>query len=168
MRVKLVVMTLMVFFCTQSLFALTGREIMDKSNELKEPDTMITRSLMIIHKGKRVREKEFEMMRKKYSDGEDKSLASFIRPTKMKFLMHTHKDAENDQWLRMSSGKVKRIAGADRSGSFMNSHFTYEDMDQWGSIKIDDYNYKNLGDGKANDDDCYLVEAVAKDKTNKK
>ncbi len=166
MKVKLVMSIVLLFFFSQTVcWALTGREIMDKSDELIiEPDTSKMRSVMYIHKGKRKLEKEFETIMKKFPDGEDKSLTSFIRPTKMKFLMHAHKNKDDDQWLRLSSGKVKRIAGSNKGGAAFNSHFSYEDM---GSRNIDDANYKNLGDKKTNGFDCYLVEAVPKDKKDK-
>jgi len=141
--------------------AFTGREIMDMTRDLAEPDTALSRIVMVIHKGKRVREKEFEIMTKKFGDDENKTLVSFIRPTKIKLLTHTRKGKEDDQWLRLSSGKIKRIAGSDKGKPFVNSHITYEDM---GSRNLDDYDYTYLGDADINGFDCYQVKAVSKEK----
>jgi hypothetical protein len=152
---------LMLLFLAPSLGAYTGREIMDMTRDLVEPETASSRIVMVIHKGKRVLEKEFEIMTKKFGDDESKTLVSFIRPTKIKLLTHTRKEKEDDQWLRLSSGKIKRIAGSDKGKTFVNSHITYEDM---GSRDLDDYEYTYLGDVDIHGFDCYQVEAVSKKK----
>ncbi|TFG38523.1 MAG: outer membrane lipoprotein-sorting protein, partial [Syntrophobacterales bacterium] len=69
---------------------------------------------------------------------------------------------DDDQWLRLSSGKIKRIASSDKGKAFVNSHFYYEDL---GSRNIDEYDYKLLGEGKAVGEDCYKVEAIKKEGT---
>lgn len=157
MKVKLVVACLMALLLCQPVYALTGREVMDKSDALSQPDTAKSKILMLIHKGGKVIEKEFMLQMKKYDNDEDKALISFIRPTKIKLLMHSHKGKDDDQWLRLSSGKVKRIVSSGRDKPFVNSHFYYEDLT---SIDIDDYAYKLLGEEKAVDADCYKVEGV--------
>lgn len=151
---------LFLIFFYQSLFALTGREIMDKSDALPTPKSMKGKLLMFIHKGGRVLEKEFDTLMKEVR-GNDRVLMSFVRPTRIKLLTHAKKGQDDDMWLRLSSGKVKRIAATDMDKAFVNSHFYYEDMQ---SREIDDYNYKYLGDGKASGEDCYKVETIKKTK----
>ena len=114
---------------------------------------------MLIYKGGRIVEKAFESRTKKFKDGEDKMLISFTKPTKIKLLTHTHRGRDDDQWLRLSSGKIKRIASSDKGKPFVNSHLYYEDI---GSRDIDDYSYKLLGDAEALEFDCYAVESVKK------
>ncbi len=157
MKVKIVVACLMALLLCQPVYALTGREIMDKSDALLQPDTAKSKILMLIHKGGKVIEKEFMLQMKKFDNDEDKALISFIRPTKIKLLTHSHKGRDDDQWLRLSSGKVKRIVSSGRDKPFVNSHFYYEDLT---SIDIDDYAYKLLGEEKAVKVDCYKVEGV--------
>jgi hypothetical protein len=94
---------------------------------------------------------------KKFENDEDKALIEFKKPTQIKLLTHSHKGKDDDQWLRLSSGKVKRIVSSGRDKPFVNSHFYYEDLT---SIDIDDYVYQLLGEGKAADADCYMVEGV--------
>lgn len=150
-------------FC-QSVFALsglamTGREIMEKSDALTEPNTAKSKILMLIHKGGQVQEKEFLLQMKQFDNDEDKAIIEFTRPTQIKLLTHSHKGADDDQWLRLSSGKVKRIVSSGRDKPFVNSHFYYEDLT---SVDIDDYDYKLLGEEKAVGEDCYKVEGVKK------
>jgi outer membrane lipoprotein-sorting protein len=142
--------------------AFSGREIMDKSEALKQPDTVKASVVMTIYKGDTVQEKEFEMTGKK-SGKDDKVLITFTKPTKIKFLTHTHKKGDDDQWLMLTSGKVKRIASSERDQAFVNSHLYYEDMK---SRDIDGYNYQLIGEAKAVGEDCYKVEATPKDAGN--
>ncbi|MBW2558630.1 MAG: outer membrane lipoprotein-sorting protein [Deltaproteobacteria bacterium] len=157
MKLRFLLTILFVLFLSTPLFALTGREIMEKNDALPEAKTAVSDVLMEIYKGGRVTEKQFESRTKKFQDGEDKLLISFTRPTRIKLLTHTHKGGDDDQWLRLSSGKMKRIAASDKGKLFVNSHLYYEDI---GSRDIDDYGYKLLEDAKAVGFDCYAVEAV--------
>jgi len=157
MKVKIVFTCLLVLMMCQPLYAMTGREIMEKSDALPEPDTAKSKILMLIHKGSKVLEKEFTLQMKQFDNDEDKALISFIRPTQIKLLTHSHKGKDDDQWLRLSSGKIKRIVSTGRDKPFVNSHFYYEDLT---SIDIDDYAYKLLGEGNAVGEDCYKVEGV--------
>ncbi len=132
---------------------------MEKNDALPEAKTAMSDVLMLIHKGGRITEKQFESRSKKFQDNEDKLLISFTRPTRIKLLTHAHEGSDDDQWLRLSSGKIKRIASSDKGKPFVNSHFYYEDI---GSRDIDDYRYKLLEDAKAVGSDCYAVEAIKK------
>ena len=159
MKVKSCVIILVVLFFYTALFALTGREIIDKSDALPEPNTGETTVLMFIHKGGRVLEKEFEGIAKKFSSGEEKMLISFVRPTRIKLLTHSHKNRDDDQWLRLSSGRVKRIATTEKDKPFVHSHFYYEDLQ---SRDIDEYDYQYIGDGQAAGFSCYKVQSIKK------
>ncbi|MBW2630506.1 MAG: outer membrane lipoprotein-sorting protein [Deltaproteobacteria bacterium] len=162
MKTKFFLTIFLVFFLAQPLFALTGRDVMEKNDALPESKTVVSSVLMQIHKGGRVMEKEFESRTKKFKDDEDKSLISFTKPTKIKLLTHTHMGRDDDQWLRLSSGKIKRIAASDKGKPFVNSHFYYDDIS---SRNIDDYTYLLLGDGEAAGSDCYRVEATRQNGT---
>jgi hypothetical protein len=136
--------------------AFSGREIMERNDALPEADTSKSLLKMFIHKRGRIIEKEFEIKAQNDENGEDKTLISFIRPTQIKLLTHSHKHRDDDQWLRLTSGKIKRIASADRGKSFVNSHFYYEDLT---SRDIDEYEYRYIGDETVTGEKCYLVEA---------
>ena len=157
MKLRFLLTILFVLLLSSPLFALTGREILEKNDALPEAETAISEVQMLIHKGGRILEKQFESISKKFEDGEDKLLISFTKPTKIKLLTHAHKENDDDQWLRLSSGKIKRIASSDKGKPFVNSHLYYEDI---GSRDIDDYSYKLLGEEKAVGFDCYAVETI--------
>jgi len=76
-------------------------------------------------------------------DDGDKSLLIFDNPKDVKdtaFLTHSHKKGDDDQWLFLPALKrVKRISSSNRSGSFMGSEFSYEDL---ASHEVEKYTYK--------------------------
>lgn len=60
------------------------------------------------------------------------------------FLSITHRTKDDDQWLYLPVLKrVKRIASSNRSGPFMGSEFTYEDLS---SPEVEKYEYVYLRD----------------------
>jgi len=150
-------LTLMLLLAAPPLFAMSGREIMEKSEDLPRATTAAAKMLMKIHKGGRVIEKEFIIQTKQLEGGADKALISFIRPTKLKLLTHSHKERPDDQWLCLSSGRIKRVVASGRGKPFVNSHFYYEDLT---AVDIDDYQFELIGEGEAAGAPCYRVEAL--------
>jgi len=78
---------------------------------------------------------------------EDKALSYFDHPPDVKgtaLLTFSHKSASDDQWLYLPALKrVKRIASDDKSGSFMGSEFSYEDI---AAQIVEKYTYQYLRD----------------------
>jgi len=98
------------------------------------------------------------------NDG-DKSLTIFDQPRDVKgtaFLSFSHINKADDQWLYLPAlGRVKRISSRNKSGPFMGSEFSYEDM---GSFEIDKYTYKYLKEEPCGDLTCFVVESYPVDK----
>ncbi|MDA3870642.1 MAG: outer membrane lipoprotein-sorting protein [Gammaproteobacteria bacterium] len=92
------------------------------------------------------------------NDG-DKSLSIFDQPADIKgtaFLTFSHALEPDDQWLYLPSLKrVKRINSKNKSGPFMGSEFSYEDI---ASQEVAKYTYKYLRDETLNGIDCYVIE----------
>ncbi len=101
-------------------------------------------------------------------DGDgDKSLTIFDTPRDVKgtvFLTYTHKVGDDDQWLYLPALKrVKRISSRNKSGSFMGSEFSYEDI---ASQEIEKYTYKWIRDEMYLDRECFVIERYPVDKKN--
>ncbi len=100
------------------------------------------------------------------NDG-DKSLSIFDSPKDVKgtaFLNYTHKVGDDDQWLYLPALKrVKRISSRNKSGSFMGSEFSYEDI---ASQEIEKYSYKWQKDEEYEGMDCFVMERYPVDKKN--
>ena len=94
----------------------------------------------------------------------DKSLFMFDQPRDVQgtaLLTHAHVDTQDDQWLYLPALKrVKRISAARRSGSFMGSEFSYEDMS---SPEVEEYTHKYLRDESCGELTCTVTEQVPLD-----
>jgi outer membrane lipoprotein-sorting protein len=91
----------------------------------------------------------------------DKSISVFDKPVDVKgtsFLSHTHVLTPDDQWLYLPALKrVKRISSANKSGPFMGSEFSYEDLS---SQEIEKYKYKHLADEELNGRAVFKIERI--------
>ncbi len=101
-------------------------------------------------------------------DGDgDKSLSIFDDPKDVRgtaFLTHSHKRGDDDQWLYLPALKrVKRISSRNKSGSFMGSEFSYEDI---ASQEMEKYIYKWLRDEIHDGRPCFVSEQYPVDKEN--
>lgn len=94
----------------------------------------------------------------------DKTLMVFESPKDQKgtaLLTFQHKDRDDDQWLYLPALKrVKKIASKNKSGPFMGSEFSFEDV---GGQLVDEYTYKYLRDETYDGQDCFVVESYPKD-----
>jgi outer membrane lipoprotein-sorting protein len=100
-------------------------------------------------------------------DDGDKSLTIFDDPRDVKgtaFLNYSHKKGDDDQWLYLPALKrVKRISSRNKSGSFMGSEFSYEDIS---GQELEKYTYKWLRDEPYQGQDCFVFERYPIDKKN--
>lgn len=96
----------------------------------------------------------------------DKSLMEFQTPLDVKgtkFLTYEKIGENNDQWLYLPALKrVKRILSKNKSGSFMGSEFSYEDINSREPTK---YTYsKHFNEVNLEGIKCYKYERFPKDK----
>ena len=98
-------------------------------------------------------------------DDGDKSLMVFDQPKDVKgtsFLTFSHVDKPDDQWIYLPALKrIKRISSKKKSGSFMGSEFSYEDLS---SFELEKYDFKYLKDESFNEKNCFVVEQTPRDK----
>jgi len=98
-------------------------------------------------------------------DRQEKTRVTFTYPPDMKgssLLTHEHGQEDDDQWLFLPEIKrVKRIASANQSGSFMGSEFAYEDLVV---RQLDKYTFNYLGDETVDGKDCYVIERIPRNK----
>lgn len=131
-----------------TLFALSNQEVAQKSDTAMSgfEDALATMEMTLINAGGQKRSRTMKM---KVLEGEsgDKSLMEFLSPADVKgtkFLSYEHIDKDDDQWLYLPALKrVKRIASKNKSGSFMGSEFSYEDLSAFNMAK-----YRYEGDAQ--------------------
>jgi len=89
----------------------------------------------------------------------DKGLTIFDTPRDIKgtaFLSFSHVINSDDQWLYLPALKrVKRISSANKSGPFMGSQFSFEDL---ASFEVGKFHYKYLREEKLNGLKSFVVE----------
>ena len=165
---RLIMLALVVvgLILSESISANKGLEIAqlsDKNNEgfvdsqsLLEMQLTNRRGDVVIRK---MKSKRLEVL----GDG-DKSLMVFESPRDVKgvaILSFSHKTSSDDQWLYLPALKrVKRIASKNKSGPFLGSEFTFEDLS---SQEIEKYSYRFLRDENLNAKPNHVIERIPLD-----
>jgi hypothetical protein len=102
--------------------------------------------------------RDFDFKSMETADG-DMSLLIFNWPGDIRdtgLLTHEHRNRADDQWVFLpAERRIKRIAGAGRSGSFVGSEFAYADMVEQ---TLDKFSYKWLSEEAC----CNVVERIPK------
>jgi hypothetical protein len=97
-------------------------------------------------------------------DDGDKSLIIFDAPADIEgtaFLTFSHSTGADDQWLYLPALKrVKRIASSNKSGPFVGSEFSYEDIS---SQEVEEYTYRYLRDEEIDGQSAFVIERVPVD-----
>jgi len=123
----------LLLFAMSSLFSLTNYEAAQKSEAVMSGFEDATSQMQMTLVNARGQEKTRTMkMQVLEGKDEDKSLMEFLTPADVKgtkFLSYEHIDKDDDQWMYLPALKrVKRISSKNKSGAFMGSEFSYEDL----------------------------------------
>ena len=169
----LTVVTALCLFLPNSSSAETPEEkglaIATEADTRDQGFTDTTADMLMILRNKHGQESQRKIRSRtlEVKDDGDKGLSIFDTPRDVKgtaFLTFSHKIGDDDQWLYLPALKrVKRISSRNKSGSFMGSEFSYEDI---ASQEIEKYTYKYLRDEPMADHDCFVVERYPVDKKN--
>ena len=149
-----------------TLMAISNLEVAQKADKVTdgfESSVAKTEMILINASGqKSVRQLEMKTLEGEHGD---KTISTFLTPADVKgtkTLTHEHTDRDDDQWLYLPALKrVKRIASSNKSGSFMGSEFSYEDI---GNQNYEKFTY--AGDATEvtlNGMLCYMGERIPKE-----
>lgn len=98
---------------------------------------------------------------KTYRMSDEKQIMWFLEPANVKgssFLRISYDDRDDDMWLYLPAfGKVRRIASHAKSGNFMGSDFSYEDL---GDRKLNDYKYRWIKEEEIDGKKCQVIESL--------
>lgn len=120
-------------FSITSLMAIDNLEVAQKADTMTKgyESSVAKMEMILINASGQQSVRDMEMKSLEGTEG-DKSIAIFLSPADVKgtkTLTHEHLDRDDDQWLYLPALKrVKRIASRNKSGSFMGSEFSYEDI----------------------------------------
>jgi len=144
----------------------SGREIMERVDARDDGDRAVQDLAMLLVDGNGgTRTRRLRMWRRDV--GKDvQTLLFFLSPADVKdtgFLTYDFDDPDrdDDQWLYLPAlKKSKRIATADKSGSFVGSDFSYADLTK---RPLERYDYRLLEAGEQDGAPVWHVEAVPND-----
>jgi len=181
---RTIFVTLLLALCAAVSLAqtsLSADQVVEKSRNRLEADTVKTLSSMVIT-GKKgdTRNLIIEQYSKDDAAGNSRTLISFPNTkdssrnnpksvVDTRFLTLEREGAESDQWIYLPEmGKTRRIAGSAKSGAFMGTDMSYDDIDSANRSAdkdthriVKEETYKGNGVEAA----CYVIESVPKDKT---
>ncbi len=141
-----------------------GQSIVDEAERRGEGFGDMTASMEMIIRNSRGAEarREIEVRVLEMEDGA-RSLTIVKAPKDVRgtaLLTHAFDHEDDQQWLYFPAVKrVKRIAATGKSGPFMGSEFSYEDLSGQASEK---FIYRYLGEEKIGEIDCYKIEREPK------
>ena len=154
-------------FFTLPAVANKGRDIMAKAETVNngfKGEKAKMEMLLINAQGDKVERKMDSLVKEVNGDG-DKSIITFLWPADVKgtkMLTWSHKKDDDDQWLYLPALKrVKRITSRNKTGSFMGSEFSYEDL---GSQEVEKYTYTFIEDNEIDGRKVWVIDRVSTDK----
>ena len=159
----LVVSTLLltVVFSAGVMAKMTGEEVLDKVDQKMDSDSRdFILDMTIVNQNGQERDRKITIKTK----GDNKGIVKFLEPGDVKdtALLTREKNGEENMWLYLPSiGNVNKIASHSKSGNFMGTDFSYNDIDMVGGSNYKkDYDSKLIGEEKVNGDLCYKLSAV--------
>ena len=143
-----------------------GRWVMQKQfdMDLGYHDSVSAGKMILMGSGSSTeREFEFKQLEKSGAEG-TKALVRILQPQELAgtgLLSYTNVGRSNDQWIYLPAlKKTKRIAGASKSGSFIGSEFSFEDLTP---PQLEDYDYTLVSTEACGSVTCYVVESKPHD-----
>jgi hypothetical protein len=157
---------LVLFLSANYCFAQTAREIVIKSGDVVNLESVEMTATLKISDGKgNSRIRKVTSTTKKFGDVL-KNKIRFESPADVAgttILIYDYKDKDDDIWIYLPSmKKTRRIISTEKGNSFMGSEFSNADMSK---PNPDDYDYKLLADESIDGKLCWCVEAVCKNKS---
>lgn len=139
----------------------TADQIMREADRINQDfiGERVTFTMVLINAQGDRTERRFTLEMKEDKKDGNLSRIEFESPENVRgtiLLTHAHKSADDDQWLYLPSAKrSRRIAAANKSGAFMGSEFTYEDLTPFVLSK---FSYARLPDDTAEGKPCFKIE----------
>ena len=144
--------------------SLDGRKIIDEvSDRHDRAFEFEVQKMTLVSKDGSQEVRQIKRYKRDVEEG-SRVLLVFTEPAGVKgtALLTWENDAkDDDQWLYLPAvGDMKRIAEGGKRNYFMGTDYTYEDLT---SESREKFTYTREADAAFNEQDCYVVKAVAKD-----
>jgi outer membrane lipoprotein-sorting protein len=147
-----------------SVFAQTkGREIAEKANATQRNfgDESVSSTMYLISASNDTVTRHLKNYTIEREKQLDYSIVQFLNPPDVRgtgLLTYQNPAGDDKQWLYLPElRRVKKISSKNKSGAFMASEFSYEDIT---GNTLDKFDYTFLGEEELNGQLCYVVERV--------
>lgn len=136
---------------------MSAEEIMKKATSHEDPEdvkAVITMELTARTGSQR------HMTVKTLRKGTEKMIMWFLEPGDVKgsSFLRVEEGDDLNMWLYLPAfRRVRRISGPARSGSFMGTDFSYNDM---GMMKYEDYKYEMVGEEEIDGTPVYVIDCI--------
>ena len=146
-----------------SLFADEAYDIASKAEKTQRNfgDETVESTMSLIAANGSVVTRKTKNMTLERAGSRDYQLIQFLEPADVRgtsLLTHQDPKGDDNQWLYLPElRRVKRISSTGKTGSFMGSEFTYEDI---GGNTLEKFTYKKIGDENYKGKDCYVLEKI--------
>ncbi len=147
-----------------SNITMSGKELAQKVYDRENGDDSTAHTIMkLINKRGHERIRDFTSYSKDYGPL-IKQLIRFTSPADIEgtgFLSIEKSEGETEQFLYLPAlRRTRRIVSSQKSNRFVNSDFTYEDMER---RPVEDSEHKIAGEDKIGNIDCYILESRPKE-----
>ncbi len=170
------IVRIIIFGCYMSLLVmqpgfgraaeLTAREIAQDVYDRNLGDDVSTVAVMeLISKNGHIRSRKFTIQSKDYGSV-IKQLIRFTSPADIAgtgFLAQENDNGGTEQFLYLPAlGRTRRIVSTQKGRSFVNTEFSYEDMQR---RPVDEWEHELSGSAEINGINCYIITSTAKEDT---
>ncbi len=144
---------------------MTGYDVAKKSDETQRnfKDEKSISTLKLIDASGDVVERNMVSITLERAGKKDLSIIQFLNPADVRgtsLLTHQNPVKDDKQWLYLPELKrLKKISSSNKSGSFMGSEFTYEDIS---ANALDKWSYTLIKEEPMGDVECYMIEKTPK------
>ncbi len=144
----------------------TGREIMEKSFARDDgSDVWFRIEMLLTDKNGRERKRLLEIQTKDYGKLL-RTCVRFLSPPDIEntaFLTWENEDADDTQYLYLPElGRARRIVGSQKNLRFVNTDFTYEDMQR---RRPEQDEHRRQADGEWQGRSCWVIECLPREGT---
>lgn len=156
--VKKIILTLLL---PASLFADEAYDIAAKAEKTQRNfgDETVESTMQLIAANGSIVTRKTKNMTLERGGSRDYQLVQFLEPADVRgtsLLTHQDPKGDDNQWLYLPElRRVKRISSSGKTGSFMGSEFTYEDI---GGNTLEKFKYVKLADENYKGQDCFVLE----------
>ena len=146
----------MILLCTRFLFSITASELVDRmEKEVKPQDMQSELTMVLTNKKGRVKTLKLKSISNKDSE---RQIIWFLEPKRDRGIAllkieHKEKADEMRMWLPAFK-KIRRITSEKKTGSFMGSDLSYEDLY---SRSKEDYSYSLIESKNIEGVECYVL-----------